>query len=79
MTYDTTREMTRDEASGSSRVVRVPADVNRPDTLLAGLTARQLLILAAVAATRKRHPGNVADAPSGSGNPSHLSVKAMPD
>lgn len=50
MTYETTREMTRDEASGSSRVVRVPADVNRPDTLLAGLTARQLLILAAVAA-----------------------------
>lgn len=54
MTYDTTREisreMTGDAASRGSRVVRVPADVNRPDTLLAGLTARQLLILAAVAA-----------------------------
>lgn len=54
MTYDPSgdrsREGTRDDAPGGFRVVRVPADVNRPDTLLAGLTARQLLILAAVAA-----------------------------
>ena len=29
--------------------VRIPADVDRPDKLLAGLTARQLAILAAAA------------------------------
>jgi MFS family permease len=48
---------------------------------LLGLVAAApcLLILAAVAATHQRLPGSVADAPSGSGNPSHLSVKAMPD
>jgi MFS family permease len=48
---------------------------------LLGLVAAApcLLILAAVATTRKRHPGSIADALSGSGNPTHLSVKAMPD
>jgi hypothetical protein len=48
---------------------------------LLGLVAAApcLLILAAVAATHQRLPGSVADAPSGSGNPSHLSVKAMAD
>lgn len=53
MTYDPSRDPSRegrDDAPGGFRVVRVPADVNRPDTLLAGLTARQLLILGAVAA-----------------------------
>jgi hypothetical protein len=39
-----------DDAAGGSRVVRVPADVNRPDPILAGLTARQLIVLAVVAA-----------------------------
>jgi hypothetical protein len=47
--------MTSDEefgegAAGGSRVVRVPADVNRPDPILAGLTARQLIVLAVIAA-----------------------------
>jgi hypothetical protein len=47
--------MTSDEeseggAAGGTRVVRVPADVNRPDPILAGLTARQLIVLAVVAA-----------------------------
>jgi MFS family permease len=48
---------------------------------LLGLVAAApcLLILFAVAATRKRHPGSVADASSGSGNPTYLSVKAMHD
>lgn len=53
MTYDPSRDPShegRDGPPGAFRVVRVPADVNRPDTLLAGLTARQLLILGAVAA-----------------------------
>jgi len=49
MTYEPSREG-REDPSGGFRVVRVPADVNCPDTLLAGLTARQLLILGAVAA-----------------------------
>ena len=39
-----------DGAGGGSRVVRVPADVNRPDPIFAGLTARQLIVLAVVAA-----------------------------
>lgn len=53
MTYEPSPDTSRggrDDAPGGFRVVRVPADVNRPDTLLAGLTARQLLILGAVAA-----------------------------
>jgi len=40
------RDRRRDEDSGR---VRIPADVDRPDKLLAGLTARQLAILAVAA------------------------------
>jgi hypothetical protein len=40
------RDRQRDEDSGR---VRIPADVDRPDKLLAGLTARQLAILAVAA------------------------------
>ena len=57
----------RDDTAGS-RIVRVPADVNRPDPILAGLTARQLAVLAATgaalyaahAATRTELPPTVA-------------------
>ena len=38
--------MTKDRASVSPDRVRIPADVDRPDKLLAGLTARQLCLLA---------------------------------
>jgi hypothetical protein len=38
--------MRRDVEETPNRPVRVPADVDRPDTLLAGLTGRQLAILA---------------------------------
>ena len=40
MTYDPFPDPSRggrDDPPGGFRVVRVPADVNRPDTLLAGL------------------------------------------
>ncbi len=40
----------RDGAAGGSRVVRISVDVNRPDPVLAGLTARQLIVLAVIAA-----------------------------
>lgn len=40
----------RDAVSGGPRMVRVPAEVNRPDPILAGLTGRQLIVLAVVAA-----------------------------
>lgn len=40
----------RHEAAGGSRIVRIPVDVNRPDPVLAGLTARQLIVLAVIAA-----------------------------
>jgi hypothetical protein len=46
----TNEEESGDGAAGGSRVVRVPADVNRPEPILAGLTARQLLVLAVVGA-----------------------------
>lgn len=46
----TSDEESGDGAAGGSRVVRVPADVNRPDPVLAGLTAQQLIVLAVVAA-----------------------------
>lgn len=46
----TSDEEPGDGAAGGSRVVRVPADVNRPDPILAGLTARQLIVLAVIAA-----------------------------
>lgn len=39
-----------EQATAAVQTVRVPADVNRPDTLLAGLTARQLVVLGVVAA-----------------------------
>jgi hypothetical protein len=38
---------TRDAMEGEGGVVRIPADLDRPDRILLGLTARQLLILAA--------------------------------
>jgi hypothetical protein len=38
---------TRDAVDGEGGVVRIPADLDRPDRILLGLTARQLLILAA--------------------------------
>jgi hypothetical protein len=38
---------TRDGVDGAGGVVRIPADLDRPDRILAGLTARQLLMLAA--------------------------------
>ena len=51
MTYDTSTHGAGGEYPPVAfRAVRVPADVNRPDTLLAGLTARQLIVLGMVAA-----------------------------
>ncbi|HET9732267.1 MAG TPA: PrgI family protein [Acidimicrobiales bacterium] len=41
--------MNRPDAHGQDGRVRVPADVERPDRILAGLTARQLAILAGAA------------------------------
>jgi hypothetical protein len=39
-----------EETATRSRIVRIPTDVNRPDPILAGLTGRQLLVLAVIAA-----------------------------
>src|SRR5262249_2429258 len=40
--------VSEDRSYETTRMVRVPAEVNRPDPILAGLTARQLLVLGGV-------------------------------